>query len=204
MLYLFLEHLLMYIKKNFFSALNHIGIKGVEDYRKYGDWFGNSSMDGPMILKSVTYPLSNLLESISVHYQNGDITVADEEFNSFKTRMIPTWHYGRCYEIKFEKRKQNIDFVDVISKKKIVIYFNLAGQFYTNSRSFIPSNTGENMYVEVPYEILKSNHDPRCQKYSNLVSKSYDSCKASNMHEKIQSEFNCTVPFLMKTGIVII
>ena len=100
-------------------------------------------MDGPTILKSVTYPLSNLLENISVHYENGDVTVADEGFNSYETRMIPNWHYGLCYEIKFEKRKQNIDFVDVISKKKIVIFFNLPGQFYTNSRSFIQFNTGE-------------------------------------------------------------
>ena len=186
----------------FFSALNEIGLM-VEDY-KDGDWFGNSSKNGPTILKSVTFTLSNLLDNISVNYENGDITAANEGFNSFETRMIANWHFGRCYEIKFEKRKQNIDFVDVISKKKIVIFFNLPGQFYTNSRSFMQFNTGQSMYVEVPYEILESNHDPKCKKYSYSASKSYDSCKASNMHEKIHSELNCTVPFVMKTGQVII
>ena len=154
-------------------------------------------MDGPTILKSVTFTLSNLLENISVHYENGDLTVADEEFNSFETRVIPNWHFGRCYEIKLKKKKQNINYVDVISKKKILIVFNPPGQFYTNSRSFIQSNTGQNVYVEVPYEILKSNHDPNCKIYS------YDKCKASKMHEKIHSELNCTVPFAMKTGQVI-
>ena len=185
-----------------FSALNHVGINGVEDYRN-GDWFGNSLMDGPTIFNSATYTLSNLVENISVHYQNGDVSESDEEMKTFETRMIQTVHFGRCYDIKFEKRKQNIEYVDVRSKQKIVIIFNLPGQFYTSSRSYIQSNTGESKYVEVSYEVLKNNHGLSYKNYSYFVSKSYDKCKATNLHEKIHTELNCTMPFVIKTGQVI-
>ena len=160
-------------------------------------------MDGPTIFNSATYTLSNLVANFSVHYQNGDVSESDEEMKTFETRMIQTLHFGRCYEMMFERRKQNIEYVDVRSKQKIVIMFNLPGQFYTSSRSYIQSNTRENTYVEVSYEVLKNNHGLSCKNYSYFVAKSYDKCKASILHEKILTELNCTMPYLIRTGQVI-
>ena len=67
-------------------------------------------MDGPTIFNSATYTLSNLVANFSVHYQNGDVSESDEEMKTFETRMIQTLHFGRCYEMMFERRKQNIEY----------------------------------------------------------------------------------------------
>ena len=67
----------------------------------------------------------------------------------------------------------------------------------TNSRLRVSSETSKRMYVPVTYEILRSNHDPYCRKYSwTSYAGSYDQCKESDLEKKIKTKFNCTVPFV--------
>ena len=67
----------------------------------------------------------------------------------------------------------------------------------TNSRLRVASETSKRIYVQVTYEILRSNHDPSCRKYAwNSYAGSYDQCKESDLEIKIKTKFNCTVPFV--------
>ena len=54
--------------------------------------------------------------------------------------------------------------------------------------------------LPVTYEILKTNFDKNCRKYSNSFVGSYDECKINAVEKMLQVKLNCTVPFLMKSG----
>ena len=64
-----------------FSALYDIGVENKEDYIE-GNWFGNSSLDGMVIFKSVTYNLPDLINSIEIHFHSGDkVVIKRDNFN---------------------------------------------------------------------------------------------------------------------------
>ena len=82
-------------------------------------------------------------------------------------------------------------------KQNLQTYFNTPFQFLTNSRLRVASEASKRIYVQVTYEILRSNHDPYCRKYAwNSYAGSYDQCKESDLEIKIKTKFNCSVPFV--------
>ena len=186
-----------------FSALNSIGINDDKEYRDGISWFGNSSLDGITIFESVTYNLSDLINSIEIRYQNGDsMTVLSEDFDTLdpEPRTITNQKYGRCYELMLFNNNRSLFYVQVKLRRDLEIYVNLPYHFYATSRPRIIATVKERLYLQVTYEILKMNYDQNCKKYSKSFAGSYDNCKASDMEKKIQSKFNCTVPFVMKSS----
>ena len=62
----------MHINFYEFRVLKNIGISTHDDYEEKGAWFGNSSMEGQEIFKSVTYNLSDLVKDVKIVYENGE------------------------------------------------------------------------------------------------------------------------------------
>ena len=165
-------------------------------------WFGNSTMDGMAIFNTVTFNMSEVIDSVRIRYQNGEeINVQSGHFDSLdpQPRTIPNRKYGRCYEITIDN-KHNLFYVQVVAKQQLDIFFNLPHQFYTNSRLRIFANTSENIYIPLTYEIQTTNHDPKCRKYSSSYAGSFDDCKAKDIEERLLSTLNCSVPFGLPTG----
>ena len=116
-----------------FSALNSIGINDDKEYRDGISWFGNSSLDGITIFESVTYNLSDLINSIEIRYQNGDsMTVLSEDFDTLdpEPRTITNQKYGRCYELMLFNNNRSLFYVQVKLKRDLEIYVNLPYHFY--------------------------------------------------------------------------
>ena len=178
------------------------GIESIENY-KDGNWYGNSSTDGEAIFKSVTYIFSDLIESVEFRYQNGKRNkVSSDALASTSPRTVKSRKYGRCYEITLFDEKISLFFVRFEIKMDLEIYFNIPYQFLTNSRTRVIAEASKRLYIPATYELMMSNHDPNCRKYSNSYSGSYDQCKESYMEEIISTKFNCTVPYGMESETV--
>ena len=98
-------------------------------------------------------------------------------------------------ETLFKTFPHSLFFVRFGIKRDLEIYFNIPYQFFANSRLRIAVEANKRLYIPVTYEILMSNHNPKCSKYSNSYSGSFDKCKEADVEKKIKAEFNCSVPY---------
>ena len=154
-------------------------------------------MDGITIFEKVTFELSDLIHSIEIQYHNGKVVRwLKEDFDSLdpKPKTVSNIKYGRCYELEVFTYNQTLYYTEIHLLRDLEIYIDIPFQFYTNTRSRIFANVDEKLYIKVSFEILKINHGHNCRKYSDSYSGSYDHCKESDMEEKIQAKFNCSIP----------
>ena len=192
--------MLIFIKLAFihFRALNNIGIDDVKSY-KYGNWFGNSSLDGMTIFTSVTYNLSDLIETLTFKYENEEtLTFTKTNFHALKPRTIGDINFGRCFEANLVNDGQFMPSVQFTVKKSIYIYVNIPFHYYTLSRSKLQVNVNEYLYLDINYEIMNDNNGKSCRKYSDVqYLNSYDWCVSADVERRIKLDFNCTIPFLV-------
>ena len=113
---------------------------------------------------------------------------------NFKTIGIS--FYGRCYETVFQPKNEYIRRITITFKHPLYIYVNIPNRFLDDSSRFkLHVNVNEYIFVELNYEIFKSNHGKICRNYSHEYKNSFNKCEYLNQ-EKIEALFNCTVPFL--------
>ena len=127
--------------------MNQIGIKKIKDYRN-GEWFGNSSLDGKTIYKSVTYDLSDLLQRFSVRFKSGSWSTynGSSEVESMNVTERGQKSSGRCFEIQYAENFDNVFKVHIVLKKSVSIYLNMMNYFYNeNSKSRFRVKVGENL-----------------------------------------------------------
>ena len=193
------KHLLC---NQYFRNLELIGIQKARDYR-LGDWFGNSSSSGYQIFRYVTHNLSDLLQSSSFKYKSGLVVQCDGDFkclNFHAAREIGHPTYGRCFEIDFKlqgKDQDTIFIADIKIKNKVYMFFNMPHNFLNeDSRSKFEASPGQNLFIDVSYEILQDNFRAQCKKYPKTFDGSYDECKVKQIERRIVSELNCTTPFI--------
>ena len=129
------------------ERMNQNGIKKVKDY-KNGEWFGNSTLDGQTLFRSVTYNLSEILQRFSVRFKSGKWTHYDDK-NSFESMNVTERGHksaGRCFEIQYAESFDNVFKVQIILKQSVRIYLNIRNFFYNeNSKSRFKANVGENL-----------------------------------------------------------
>ena len=190
--------------KTLLSALSKIGIQNKENYKR-GDWIGNSSLDGMRIFESVTYNLSELLNSIRIaHHGRVKVTFDKDNFTLMEPKQIGSKKYGRCYHLLLQNKKSSIiNSVEMTFKRDMIVYFDIPFMFHINlkSNARINVNASQKIMLPVTYEIIKTNFDEKCRTYdSTSYIGSFDECKVAAMEERLQTKFNCTVPFLMQSG----
>ena len=103
--------------------------------------------------------------------------------------------FGKCFEIKFGSDIKNelVHKVELYFLKTIYIYFNVANNFWNdNSRSKLQANVGEKLFLEITYEILKSNFGSNCKTY---YMNNFDTCKETLAEEMVVAKYNCSVPY---------
>ena len=176
------------------SNLNKIGIESAADYRS-GNWYGNSTLGGRDIFNFVTHPLSDLIEKFVVLYESGQKFTYFGKFTNLTVTEKGHRTYGKCFEIHFgsDVKDQLVLMIDLNILKPIYIHFNLADSFWNyNSRSKLQANVGENIFLEVTYEILKNNFGNNCKTYEK---DNFDTCKETAAEKLVLEEYNCTVPY---------
>ena len=183
-----------------FRALKKIGIQDANAYRN-GDWFGNSSLEGETIFRSVSFNFSDLIKELNFVLENGEILfIVKKTYILYEPREIYHRSYGRCFEIKFRNEYQHIAHVNIKVKKSLYIYIGIPFHFLDQfTRTKLEVNVGESLFMEVNYELHKNNYGKGCRKYPNVYTQSYDRCKTLDQEENIMAEFNCTVPFFGKS-----
>ena len=193
----------IYIVFNY-SNLQKIGINTVDDY-KNGNWYGNSSKSGHEIFLDVTHNISDLIEKFYVkHDGNGkrSMWMKCDHISCFNAREIGYFLFGRCFEIEIENRNATIDYIMVYIKKTVFMYVNLPNIFFNvRPKSKIQVNTVESLTLEATYEILQTNVNDNCKKYSQTYDQSFDECKFEVMANNLNTAVNCSVPFLFKENV---
>ena len=92
--------------------------------------------------------------------------------------------------------------MDIQIKEPIYIFFNLPNLFFNeDSRSKFQVNLGEDLFLDVTYEILQNNFKASCLKYPNTYHGSYDHCKITEIEKRIVSKLDCTAPFINKPSL---
>ena len=180
-----------------FSKLGSLGIRDAGDYRD-GNWRGNSSDESDIFL-SVTHSLADLVESYKIHYKTGTQLLhhSRDQFRNLNPLQIRFLTYGRCFQLSLGGRQDNVFFVDLVSRMPLYVFLNLPGQFYhEDARSKLQVNTGESLFLDVTYEVLKINNDPSCAHYDRV---SYDKCKLEQVGEFLDKTLGCSVPFMENT-----
>ena len=164
------------------TNLNKIGIQNANDFRG-GNWYGNSSLDGRMIFKTVTHNFSDLVETFIVYFDTGGKTDYTGSFKDLDVREKAHFTFGRCFEIHFLNKSHSVQSVDIHFSKSIYVYFNMPNQFYNDdSKSKLVAHVGEKLFLDITYEILKNNIGKTCKSYND---KSYDFCKATEIKRRI-------------------
>ena len=144
-------------------------------------------------------PLEDLLESYIIHFKTGTELqyYSRDQFKNLNTHQIRFMTYGRCFQVRMGSSQDNVFFVDIVSKMPLYVFLNLPGQFYhEDARSKIQVNTGESLFLDVTYEVLKINNDPSCSHYDR---DSYDRCKLDQVGHFLDKNLGCTVPFMENT-----
>ena len=178
------------------SNLNKIGIESATDYRN-GNWYGNSTLDGREIFKFVTHKLSDLIEKFVVVYESGQKFTHSANFDNLIVTEKGHRTFGKCFEIKFgsDVDKELVLKIELYLLKTIYIYFNVANSFWNdNSRSKLQANVGEKLFLEITYEILKSNYGNNCKTYFR---NNFDTCKEKLAEEMVVAKYNCSVPYII-------
>ena len=165
-----------------------------------GNWFGNSSSSGYQIFRDVTHNLSDLLQRSSFKYKSGMVVECAGDFKCLNLHAREIGHrtYGRCFEIDFKLQGQETIFIaDIKIKKQVYMFFNLPHNFLNeDSRSKFEASPGQNLFIDVTYEILQDNFRAQCKKYPRTFNGSYDECKIKQIERRIVAELNCTNPFI--------
>ena len=66
-----------------------------------------------------------------------------------------------------------------------------------DSTSKLEVKLGEKLYMEMSYDILKSNFGENCKTYSNIDKiDTYDNCVTSEIEKRSIEQFNCSLPFI--------
>ena len=116
-----------------------------------------------------------------------------------KTRDIGYAIFGRCFEIEIENGNEKITFIRVDIKKPVFVFVTLPHTFLNGVQSSrIQVNTEETLQLEASYEILQTNFDETCKKYSWTSDQSFDACTLETLNKKIVTSMNCSVPFMFK------
>ena len=180
------------------SNLQKIGINKFRDYMR-GNWYGNSSKSGYETFHDVTHNISDLIDGFELRYQESRRKVSCKYASCFKKSDVGDSFFGRCFEIEIGKGNEIIDYIKVVIRKPLNIFIDLPHVFYNGipSTRFM-ANTGENLWLEVSYEIFQTNFDDNCKKYSQTYKESFDACKFEAINKKIDRILNCSVPFLIE------
>ena len=179
------------------TNLNNIGIDNAEEYRN-GKWYGNSDLDGTAILKYVTHEFSDLLKKIKILFKKGKkTTYTNDSFDLLNITEIGYRTFGRCFEIQMSGELDSLYYVDFVIKKSIYIYFGTPHNFNNaDSKSKLEVKLGQKLYMDISYDILKSNFGENCKTYSRINDvDTYDNCVTSEIEKKTKEKFNCSVPF---------
>ena len=94
---------------------------------------------------------------------------------------------------------EDIISLEVVTKINTTVYVSLPFNFYSSdTKSKVEFKTGEYLFIELNYDILKIQHDETrvCRNYSNVDSDSYDNCKLNRATKIITQALNCTLPFV--------
>ena len=135
----------------FVRGLNMFGIKTQQDYRN-GDWHGNSTISARKIYNSVTYNLSELLTSFSIHYEyDSDWLTFTGDFDDLNFKEIGFIHFGRCFEVNLERKnkKEDIHKLRLIFKKPLLLFFIRPRQLlflYSNAK--FPLKLGATTFID--------------------------------------------------------
>ena len=79
------------------------------------------------------------------------------------------------------------------------MFINLPHIFLNGiQKSRIQVNTGEYLILEASYEILQTHFNDNCKQYSQTYDQSFDKCKFEVMAKNLNTEINCSVPFIYK------
>ena len=148
----------------------------------------------------MTHNISDLLQRSLFQYKSGRKSKCEGDLKCLNAREIGHRTYGRCFEIKFnQEEKDTVFFVDIVTRRPIYIFFNLPHLFFNeDSRSKFEINTGQDLFLDVNYEILQNNFQQTCKKYPSTFLGSYDECKIKEVERRIVSDFNCTVPYIVE------
>ena len=178
-----------------FSNLQKIGINVVGDY-KYGNWYGNSSKSGYETFLEVTQNISDIIDVIRVNYESRKFIECKHAY-CLKTRDIGFHAFGRCFEIEIDNGNEKFNFIRVDIKMSVFIFITLPYTFFNGVQSSrIQVNTDETLQLEASYEILQTNFDETCKKYSWKYDQSFDACQLEAFNRKIVTNMNCSVPFM--------
>ena len=83
------------------------------------------------------------------------------------------------------QEQDTIFFVDIQIKRPIYIFFNLPNLFFNeDSRSKFQVNVGQDLFLDVTYEILQNNFKEHCLKYPKTFNGSYDHCKIKEIERR--------------------
>ena len=180
------------------SNLQKIGINDSKEYQWEGNWYGNSSKTGYETFLDVTYNISDLIKGFGVHFV--PIKSIKCDFAScFKTRDISHSLFGRCYEIEIENVNETISRIEIETNMPVYLFINLPNIFLNGiPKSKIMVNTKESLHIEATYEILQTHYNDDCKKYSLTYNQSFDACKFEVLEKKINTNMNCSVPFMFK------
>ena len=128
-----------------------------------------------------------------VRFKGGDNVTYSGTFQNLNMTEKGQPTFGRCFEIYFMNKSDNVYDVTVTFYKTIYIYFNLPQQFWNDDyKSKIQANVGERLFLDITYDILKNNFAQNCKSYDH---QSYDLCKDTQVEKEIINKFDCTVPF---------
>ena len=149
------EYFISYNETN----MNKIGIQNANEYR-LGNWYGNSTLDGGTIFKSVTHNFSDLVTNVTIHLENGE----EVTFTKFDNLTVTEKGYatlGRCFEINPLNKGERVQSLGIHFSKSIYIYFNIPNQFYyIDTKYKLEANFGESLYLDITYDILKKTRLP--------------------------------------------
>ena len=130
-----------------YRQLNKYNIKTQSEYRN-GKWIGNSSTSARDIYYSVTYNLTDLLESISFLYEY-DSNWTRYGNNNLTYREIRYKTYGRCFEILTGLKDEDLYKVDLVFYRTLNVYVIQPNTLlFRYSKSKFQANLGEKLYLE--------------------------------------------------------
>lgn len=117
-------------------------------------------------VKVCTFMMVPKVKGITVQFKTGKRL---KTFKDFNITVQGNRLYGKCYEISFSNNFENVFFVDIIPRMSVNIYLNLPHQFWNlDSKSKIQAKSGKTLFLDVSYDIFRSNFDEKCKNYEHF------------------------------------
>ena len=160
---------------------------------KNEDLYGKPNKDGRMIDYVQYGP-----EPSKIWWRNlWTAPYTNDSFDLLNITEIGYRTFGRCFEIQMSGELDSLYYVDFVIKKSIYIYFGTPHNFNNaDSQSKLEVKLGQKLYMDISYDILKSNFGDNCKTYSRINDvDTYDNCVTSEIEKKTKEKFNCSVPF---------